>query len=120
MIEEHGLTKRYGPTTAVDHMSFTVQPGRVTGFLGPNGAGKSTTMRMIVGLDRPTDGMVTVNGRRYAEHRAPLQEVGALLDATAEGRVESGAAFEFADACGDGCDVSRSSLERCLRRIALP
>jgi ABC-2 type transport system ATP-binding protein len=83
MIEAHGLTKRYGPTTAVDHMSFTVQPGRVTGFLGPNGAGKSTTMRMIVGLDRPTDGLVTVNGRRYAEHRAPLQEVGALLDAKA-------------------------------------
>ncbi len=83
MIEAHGLTKRYGPTTAVDHMSFTVQPGRVTGFLGPNGAGKSTTMRMIVGLDRPTDGTVTVNGRRYAEHRAPLHEVGALLDAKA-------------------------------------
>lgn len=83
MIEAQGLTKRYGPTTAVDHMSFTVQPGRVTGFLGPNGAGKSTTMRMIVGLDRPTHGAVTVNGRRYAEHRAPLQEVGALLDAKA-------------------------------------
>ncbi len=83
MIETHGLTKRYGSTTAVDHMSFTVQPGLVTGFLGPNGAGKSTTMRMIVGLDRPTDGKVTVNGRRYAEHRAPLHEVGALLDAKA-------------------------------------
>ena len=83
MIETHGLTKRYGSTTAVDHMSFTVQPGRVTGFLGPNGAGKSTTMRMIVGLDRPTGGKVTVNGRRYSEHRAPLHEVGALLDAKA-------------------------------------
>ncbi|MDO8106841.1 ATP-binding cassette domain-containing protein [Isoptericola sp. b441] len=83
MIEATGLTKRYGPTTAVDHMSFTVQPGRVTGFLGPNGAGKSTTMRMIVGLDRPTHGTVTVNGHRYAEHRAPLHEVGALLDAKA-------------------------------------
>ena len=83
MIEAHGLTKRYGPTTAVDAMSFTVQPGRVTGFLGPNGAGKSTTMRMIVGLDRPTRGTVTVNGRRYAEHRAPLHEVGVLLDAKA-------------------------------------
>lgn len=83
MIEAHGLTKRYGPTTAVDHMSFTVQPGRVTGFLGPNGAGKSTTMRMIVGLDRPTDGTVTVNGRHYSQHRAPLHEVGALLDAKA-------------------------------------
>ncbi|MCB2411908.1 ATP-binding cassette domain-containing protein [Demequina sp. TTPB684] len=83
MIEAQGLTKRYGPTTAVDHMSFTVEPGRVTGFLGPNGAGKSTTMRMIVGLDRPTDGSVTVNGSRYAQHRAPLQEVGVLLDAKA-------------------------------------
>jgi ABC-2 type transport system ATP-binding protein len=83
MIEALGLTKRYGPTTAVDHMSFTVQPGRVTGFLGPNGAGKSTTMRMVVGLDRPSDGTVTVNGRRYADHRAPLQEVGVLLDAKA-------------------------------------
>jgi len=83
MIETHGLTKRYGSTTAVDHMSFTVQPGLVTGFLGPNGAGKSTTMRMIVGLDSPTDGKVTVNGRRYSEHRAPLHEVGALLDAKA-------------------------------------
>ena len=83
MIETHGLTKRYGSTTAVDHMSFTVQPGQVTGFLGPNGAGKSTTMRMIVGLDRPTEGTVTVNGRRYADHKAPLQEVGVLLDAKA-------------------------------------
>lgn len=83
MIEAHGLTKWYGPTTAVDHMEFTVQPGKVTGFLGPNGAGKSTTMRMIVGLDRPSEGVVTVNGRRYAEHRAPLREVGALLDAKA-------------------------------------
>lgn len=83
MIEAHGLTKRYGSKIAVDHMSFTVQPGRVTGFLGPNGAGKSTTMRMIVGLDRPTDGMVTVNDRRYADHRAPLHEVGALLEAKA-------------------------------------
>ena len=83
MIEAHGLTKRYGKTTAVDGISFTVQPGKVTGFLGPNGAGKSTTMRMIVGLDRPTAGTVTVNGRPYAQHRAPLREVGALLDAKA-------------------------------------
>lgn len=83
MIEAQGLTKRYGVTTAVDRMSFTVKPGRVTGFLGPNGAGKSTTMRMIVGLDRPSAGTVTVNGRRYADHRSPLQEVGVLLDAKA-------------------------------------
>ena len=83
MIEAHDLTKRYGSKTAVDGISFTVQPGRVTGFLGPNGAGKSTTMRMIVGLDRPTHGTVTVNGRPYAEHRSPLTQVGALLEAKA-------------------------------------
>ncbi|MEE6281322.1 ABC transporter ATP-binding protein [Georgenia sunbinii] len=83
MIEAHELTKRYGPKTAVDRVSFTVAPGTVTGFLGPNGAGKSTTMRMIVGLDRPTSGRVTVNGKPYAKHRAPLHEVGALLDAKA-------------------------------------
>jgi ABC-2 type transport system ATP-binding protein len=81
MIEAHQLTKRYGEKTAVDTVDFTVRPGTVTGFLGPNGAGKSTTMRMIVGLDAPTSGSVEVNGRRYAEHRAPLQEVGVLLEA---------------------------------------
>jgi ABC-2 type transport system ATP-binding protein len=81
MIEAHQLTKRYGEKTAVDSLDFTVRPGTVTGFLGPNGAGKSTTMRMIVGLDAPTSGSVVVNGRRYAEHRAPLQEVGVLLEA---------------------------------------
>ena len=83
MIHAEGLTKRYGDKTAVDDISFTVRPGIVTGFLGPNGAGKSTTMRMIVGLDRPSAGSVTVNGKRYAEHSAPLHEVGALLDAKA-------------------------------------
>ncbi len=83
MIEAKALTKRYGDTTAVDNVSFTIHPGTVTGFLGPNGAGKSTTMRMIVGLDRPTGGTVTVNGKPYAAHRAPLGEVGALLDAKA-------------------------------------
>lgn len=83
MIEAHGLTKRYGPKTAVDGISFTVRPGTVTGFLGPNGAGKSTTMRMIMGLDRPTAGSVTVNGKPYAQLRSPLTEVGALLDAKA-------------------------------------
>ncbi len=83
MIEARALTKRYGTKTAVDDVDFTVQPGKVTGFLGPNGAGKSTTMRMIVGLDKPTSGSVTVNGKRYAEHRAPLREVGVLLDAKA-------------------------------------
>lgn len=83
MIQAEALTKRYGAKTAVDAVSFTVRPGVVTGFLGPNGAGKSTTMRMIVGLDRPTSGSVTVNGAPYAAHRAPLREVGVLLDAKA-------------------------------------
>ncbi|MGW4063152.1 ABC transporter ATP-binding protein [Amycolatopsis sp. NPDC004747] len=81
MIEALQLTKRYGEKTAVDHLDFTVRPGAVTGFLGPNGAGKSTTMRLILGLDAPTGGSVRVNGRPYARHRAPLQEVGALLEA---------------------------------------
>ncbi|MEU0794133.1 ATP-binding cassette domain-containing protein [Amycolatopsis sp. NPDC005961] len=81
MIEAHQLTKRYGEKTAVDRLDFTVRPGAVTGFLGPNGAGKSTTMRLIVGLDAPTGGSVRVNGRHYAQHTAPLQEVGVLLEA---------------------------------------
>ncbi|MDQ1684337.1 MAG: type transport system ATP-binding protein [Frankiaceae bacterium] len=81
MIEMTGLTKRYGDKTAVDGLTLTVRPGVVTGFLGPNGAGKSTTMRLILGLDRQTKGTVTVNGKRYAELRAPLHEVGALLEA---------------------------------------
>ncbi len=81
MITAEALSKNYGAKRAVDGITFTVQPGKVTGFLGPNGAGKSTTMRMIVGLDRPSFGNVTVNGRRYAEHSAPLREVGALLEA---------------------------------------
>src|SRR5215468_5809486 len=83
MIEVHGLTKRYGGTVAVDRLSFTVRPGQVTGFLGPNGAGKSTTMRMIVGLDAPTAGRVTVNGRPFATLANPMRELGALLDAKA-------------------------------------
>jgi ABC-2 type transport system ATP-binding protein len=83
MIEAHALTKRYGERTAVADLSFTVKPGAVTGFLGPNGAGKSTTMRMILGLDAPSSGWVTVNGKHYAEHPAPLHEVGAMLEARA-------------------------------------
>lgn len=83
MIEVKDLSKVYGSKTAVAGVSFTVRPGQVTGFLGPNGAGKSTTMRMIMGLDRPTSGTAVVNGRAYAEHRDPLHQVGALLDAKA-------------------------------------
>lgn len=83
MISVRGLTKVYGSIRAVDDLSFDVVPGAVTGFLGPNGAGKSTTMRMVVGLDRPTAGTATVGGRAYADLPAPLREVGALLDAGA-------------------------------------
>ncbi|MCW2528143.1 MAG: transporter related protein [Pseudonocardiales bacterium] len=83
MIRATGLTKQYGPIRAVDDLSFSVAAGQVTGFLGPNGSGKSTTMRMIVGLDRPSSGEVTVGGRRYGDLRFPLHQVGALLDAHA-------------------------------------
>jgi ABC-2 type transport system ATP-binding protein len=82
-IEARGLAKSYGSTVAVDGLSFSVHPGRVTGFVGPNGAGKSTTMRIILGLDSPDAGEVRVRGRRYAELASPLREVGALLDASA-------------------------------------
>ena len=83
MIEVKGLSKRYGDVLAVDDLSFTVEPGHVTGFLGPNGAGKSTTMRAIIGLDRQTGGTVTLDGHRYSHDRAPLTHVGALLEAKA-------------------------------------
>jgi len=83
VIETTHLTKRFGSTTAVNDLTIRVEPGRVTGFLGPNGAGKSTTMRLIMGLDHPTSGQVTVNGKPYDKHKDPLHEVGALLDAKA-------------------------------------
>jgi ABC-2 type transport system ATP-binding protein len=83
VIEVEGLTKRYGRTVAVDGLSFSVEPGRVTGFLGPNGAGKSTTMRMMLGLDQPSAGRVLIDGRPYAELTDPLRRVGALLEARA-------------------------------------
>jgi ABC-2 type transport system ATP-binding protein len=83
MIEARNITKRYGEKIAVDDLSFTVKPGIVTGFLGPNGAGKSTAMRLIVGLDAPTRGRVTVNGKLYRDHAAPLYEVGTMLEARA-------------------------------------
>ena len=88
MIEARALTKRYGSTTAVEDLSFEVRPGRVTGFLGPNGAGKSTTLRMVMGLDAPTKGTVTINGAPYASLRRPLFKVGSMLEAAAlhEGR----------------------------------
>ena len=77
MIEVSDLSRRYGQVRAVDHVTFTVQPGRVTGFLGPNGAGKSTTMRMILGLDRPDSGTVAIHGRPYRQLTRPLREIGA-------------------------------------------
>ncbi|GAB7038523.1 MULTISPECIES: ABC transporter ATP-binding protein [Catenuloplanes] len=82
-IEANGLTKRYGAIHAVDDLTFTVEPGRVTGFLGPNGAGKTTTMRMMLGLDAPSSGTVTVGGKPFRDHTAPMGTVGALLDARA-------------------------------------
>jgi ABC-2 type transport system ATP-binding protein len=83
MIEAQDLTKRYGDKLAVDHLSFRVEPGRVTGFLGPNGAGKSTTMRLVLGLDRPQQGRATINGKKYTDLADPLRTVGALLEAKA-------------------------------------
>src|SRR5438876_2630819 len=83
MIEARGLTKRFGDKLAVDQLSFTVEPGRITGFLGPNGAGKTTTMRLILGLDRPTRGSVTVHGKQFSRLAYPMHEIGALLDAKA-------------------------------------
>src|SRR5580698_1686247 len=83
MIEVRGLTKRYGAKIAVDNLTFTIEPGRVTGFLGPNGAGKTTTMRCILGLDYPTEGTVTVDGKSYHDLAYPMREVGALIEAKA-------------------------------------
>ena len=83
MIEVRNLSKRYGEKVAVDGLTFTVQPGTVTGFLGPNGAGKSTTMRMIAGLDQPTAGQVLVNGHDYRAAAAPMAELGIMLEARA-------------------------------------
>src|SRR3569833_1139872 len=89
MIQAREVSKRYGQVPAVDGLSFTVRPGRVTGFLGPNGAGKSTTMRMMLGLDRPTTGEILIDGRPYHRLREPLTHVGALLEATAVHRGRS-------------------------------
>jgi ABC-2 type transport system ATP-binding protein len=117
MIEAHGLTKRYGEKIAVDDLSFTVRPGIVTGFLGPNGAGKSTTMRMILGLDAPTAGTVTVNGRAYADHPAPLREVGALLEAGAVHTGRSAANHLLAMAATTG--ISRRRVEEVVDLVGL-
>lgn len=117
MIEVHGLTKRYGSTLAVDGLSFDVQPGRVTGFLGPNGAGKSTTLRMIMGLDAPTNGTVTIGGRPYASLRRPLFEVGAMLEAAAihDGRSAYNHLLSIAQSNG----IGRRRVEEVLDIVGL-
>ncbi|MBO2455993.1 ABC transporter ATP-binding protein [Actinomadura violacea] len=117
MIEVDGLVKRYGGVTAVDGLSFTVPPGSVTGFLGPNGAGKSTTMRMILGLDAPTAGSVTVNGRPYTGYRRPLREVGALLDARAVAGGRSARDHLMWLALSNG--IPRSRVDEVLGQVGL-
>ncbi|BDZ51876.1 multidrug ABC transporter ATP-binding protein [Frondihabitans sucicola] len=117
MIHAENLTKRYGERTALDKVSFDVKPGLVTGFLGPNGAGKSTTMRLIVGLDRATSGDVTVNGRHYSEHAAPLREVGVLLDAKAVHRGRS--AFDHLLAMGATHGIGKKRVDEVIALTGL-
>src|SRR3954453_6836854 len=117
MIEAIGLTKRYGATLAVDDLSFVVPSGQVTGFLGPNGAGKSTTMRMILGLDAPTAGSVTVNGQPYTRYRRPLFQVGALLEAKA---VHGGrSAYQHLHCLALSNGIARSRVEEVLSQVGL-
>jgi len=117
MIEAFGLTKWFGDKLAVDDLSFTVRPGVVTGFLGPNGAGKSTTMRMLLGLDRATAGTSRVNGRAYVEHRAPLCEVGALLEARAVHTGRSARNHLLALAATNG--IPRRRVDEMIRLVGL-
>jgi ABC-2 type transport system ATP-binding protein len=117
VIEAHQLTKRYADKTAVENLSFTVRPGLVTGFLGPNGAGKSTTMRMILGLDTPTSGSVTVNGRAYVDYPAPLRQVGALLDAKAVHTSRSAADHLRVMAATTG--IGRARVEQVIDLVGL-
>jgi ABC-2 type transport system ATP-binding protein len=116
-IVVHGLTKRYGRTLAVDHLSFEVSPGVVTGFLGPNGSGKSTTMRMIMGLDIPTTGSALVNGKKYAELKWPLREVGALLEAKAFHPARS--AYNHLLFLADSNGIAHSRIEEVLDIVGL-
>jgi ABC-2 type transport system ATP-binding protein len=117
MIEARGLTKRYGAKTAVADLSFTVRPGIVTGFLGPNGAGKSTTMRMIAGLDEPTSGSVTVNGRSYRDASAPMGELGLLLEARAVHTSRS--AYNHLLALAQTNGVPRSRVDELIEAVGL-
>jgi ABC-2 type transport system ATP-binding protein len=117
MIKIRNLTKRFGDTVAVDNISFEVVPGRVTGFLGPNGSGKSTTMRMIMGLDWPTSGVVLVNGRQYEGLRRPLFEVGALLDANA---VHGGrSAYNHLLSLAQSNGIARGRVDEVIERVGL-
>jgi ABC-2 type transport system ATP-binding protein len=117
VIEARGLTKDYGEKRAVDGLTFTVRPGVVTGFLGPNGSGKSTTMRLVLGLDRPTDGDVTVNGKHYRVHAAPLHEVGALLEARS---VHTGrSACNHLRALAETHGISRSRVDELIDLVGL-
>jgi ABC-2 type transport system ATP-binding protein len=117
MIEAQALTKRYGPTLAVDGLSFDVSPGQVTGFLGPNGAGKSTTMRLILGLDAPSGGTVTINGERYGEQRFPAHEVGALLDAQAVHPSRS--AFHYLSSLAQSSRITVRRVDEVLALVGL-
>jgi ABC-2 type transport system ATP-binding protein len=117
MIEAIGLSKQYGQKLAVDDLSFTIQPGMVTGFLGPNGAGKSTTMRLLLDLDEPTRGQARINGRRYRDHKAPLFEVGALLEAKAIHTGRSARSHLLALAATNG--VSRRRVDELIGLVGL-
>jgi len=117
VIEAHGLTKRYGQITAVDHLTFDVRPGLVTGFLGPNGSGKSTTMRLILSLDAPDHGTVTIKGRRYHGLPFPLREVGALLEAQAFHPSRSARAHLQALAASNAIPASR--VDQTLQLVGL-
>ena len=117
MIEVRGLTKRYGPTVAVDGLTFEVQPGTVTGFLGPNGSGKSTTMRMIIGLDEPDAGQAWIGGRSYHELGWPLRRVGSLLEAKSFHPGRSGRAHLAALAASNGLPARR--VDQVLAMVGL-
>jgi ABC-2 type transport system ATP-binding protein len=117
MISAHGLTKEYGSTLAVDELSFDIKPGRVTGFLGPNGAGKSTTLRMVMGLDAPTKGTVTIDGKPYASLRNPLFRVGAMLEA---GAIHDGrSAFNHLLSIAQSNGIGRKRVAEVLEIVGL-
>jgi ABC-2 type transport system ATP-binding protein len=117
MIEARGLTKRFGDKLAVDHLTFTVEPGKITGFLGPNGAGKTTTMRLILGLDRPTGGAVKVHGKQFSHLAYPMHEIGALLDAKA---VHGGrSAYNHLLCLAQANGISRQRVSEVLELVGL-